>query len=259
MQFLDFWHLFWIFFYFGSTILLCIFLKNKSKKFQQIFIYSLIFINFVIHFLGPIIIHTQPHIRFMHISMINICAVLVFLSPFLYFQKDNLLKPGWLLMSIIGSLGMVGFPEAAIGHSPLSLNILRMFVQHLILLYVPILIIFLEHEKLKFYHVFSSAIFYVLIIYINIANDAILYTIGIFPNIHFWNGSFQWHPGSLYRAVNWAIPYVFLQTPFGVNQGNFMYWPVFYMIPVIFLLIIPVSFLIILFFKKFNTKSNNGN
>lgn len=241
MQFFDGWHIMWIFIYFGGTVGLCIWLKSKNKCFQQKFIYGMIVLNFILHFVGPVWVHDERQDQIFRMTMINTCAVLVFLSPFLYWQRDRFLKPGWLYMCVIGALGMIGFPEYAIGHDPFSFDILRLFIQHALLLFVPVLLVVLGHEELRFRDVWAAGVFYVLILIIVVANDAVLETLGFVHHMRWWNGAFQWHPGTLHGVVNPVIPDAWMRVPFGVNVGAFAYWPIIYMLPVIVLLILPVS------------------
>lgn len=242
--FLDIWHVSWMIIYFAGTIGLCFWLKSKSIFFQKKIIYSMILFNFVVHFVGPWIIFDTMEQWLLRSTMVNTCAVLVFLSPFLYWQQDKFLKPGWLYMCIVGAFGLIAFPEYAIGQSPFSFNLIRLFVQHAILLFVPVLMVVLGHEKLNFRDTWSSCVFYIFILIIVIANDAILQSLGVTHNMRWWNGAFQWHPGNLYNVVNIVVPEVFMTVPFGENAGTFMYWPIIYMLPVIALLVFPFSVLI---------------
>lgn len=244
MQFLDIWHIMWIVIYFASTILLCIWLKSKAISFQKKIVYSIILLNFILHFLAPWVIQETAEAFIIRVTMVNICAVLVFLSPFLYWQKDKFLKPGWLYMCIIGSLGLLIFPEYAIGYDPFSLNIIRLFIQHALLLFVPVLMVVLGHESLRFRDAWTSCIFYIVILIIVIANDAILQVLGVVHDMRWLNGAFQWHPGTLYNIANIVVPNVFLTVPFGPQAGEFMYWPIFYMIPIIILFILPLTLII---------------
>lgn len=250
MQFLDVWHIAWIFIYLAGSAGFCIWLKTKNTNFQKKIIYSIIVVNFILHFAAPWFIHDTTEQWLLRVTMVNTCAVLVFLSPFLYWQQDRFLKPGWLYMCIIGALGLLFFPEYAIGFDPLSPNIIRLFVQHALLLFVPVLIFVLGHERISYKDAWACCVFYIVILIIVIANDAILYTLGVVHNMRWWNGSFQWHPGSLYPIVNWVIPDVFMTVPFGPNAGGFIYWPIFYMLPIIILFILPLTLLIMFILKN---------
>lgn len=257
IQFLDIWHIMWIMIYIVSTVLLCIWLKQKSVAFQKKVVYSIIIVNFILHFLAPWFIQETTQAFIIRVTMVNVCAVLIFLSPFLYWQKDKFLKPGWLYMCIIGSLGLLIFPEYAIGHDPFSLNILRLFIQHLLLLYVPIIMIVLGHENIRYRDTWTSCVLYIIILIIVIANDAILQVLGVVHDMRWLNGAFQWHPGSLYFIANALAPNVFLTIPIGPNAGEFMHWPIFYMMPIIILFIFPLSIIItggLLLAKKYLDK-----
>jgi len=241
LAFLDIWHIMWIFIYFLGAYVLCMWLKTKTPQVQRSVIYGLILINFVIHFVGPAWTRDTLSEWVLHVSMLNICAVLVFVSPFLYWQQDRFLKPGWVYMSIIGALGLLIFPEYAIGQDPLSFHMIRLFGQHALLFFVPILMIRLDHVKLRWRDTWTSSVFLVMILITVIANAAVMEVLGVVTNMRRINGAFQWHPGSLATVVDWAIPDVFMTVPFGPAAGDAVYWPLFYMLPVFILFIFPVT------------------
>lgn len=251
MQFLDAWHILWILIYLFGSAGMCLWLKNKKPFFQKSIVYGIILLNFVLHFLAPWVIHDTTEGWLLRVTMVNVCAVLVFLSPFLYWQQDKFLKPAWIHMCIIGALGLLIFPEYAIGADPLSLNIIRLFTQHALLLFVPILMVVLGHETLRLRDSCSACIFYIIIIVIVIANDAILQVLGVVHDMRWFNGAFQWHPSGLYNIIDPLVPNIFMTTPFGPNAGEPLYWPIFYMLPAVILFILPLSLITTLILNKF--------
>lgn len=254
MQFLDVIHLSWIIIYLAGGVGLCWWLKRKETGFQRRFVYQLILANFVLHFVGPWLVQDTLEGWLFRISFINTCAVLVFISPFVYWQEDKFLKPGWLYMCVIGALGLIVFPEYAIGYNPFSLNILRLFVQHAILLWIPMLMLVLGHYRISYRDLWAVGVCYVLILMVVVANDAILESLGIVHSMRWWNGAFQWHPGTLHGMVQLIVPDWMMHTPFGPNAGDFVYWPVLYMLPVIGVLLLPTTALIMALLRLLKKK-----
>ena len=91
--------------------LLIIFTKHRSYKFNYWFIFSILMLNFVLHFLKIFLpfenyFYGLPY-SLLRISLENICAVSVVVFPFIYLSKNNYLKDVMIIVGI-----MSGYDEA---------------------------------------------------------------------------------------------------------------------------------------------------
>lgn len=225
------WHFVWILIYTGMFACFYFGLRNKAKQQQGWFIYGLILVNFVIHFAAPAMVASDMADFTFRISLRNICAVLVFVSPFLFWQRDHFLKPGWLYASMIGGFVIFINPTDAIGYHPFSFDVIRFFIQHGLLFTVVVLLISFNHEQLRWQDIWTTPVVMILVIVIVIANNAILQVIGVLEDMRRSNAAFQWHPSFLEAVFGWAIPSVFRTIPFGEHAGTQGYWPLFYKLP----------------------------
>lgn|GEM_PF-1638452 len=236
VEFLSFWHVFWLVFYLVVIVGLYQIFKNKPQRTQQFLIYGLILLNFIFHFTFPAFIQESPERFIRAISLSNICAVIVLMSPFIYWQRDHFLKPGWLYVSIIAGVAILVNPTDALGRHPFELDVLRFFIQHLIIFVVPILLISFNHETLRWRYLWTTPIFMMLIVALVIANAAILQVLGVIPDMRSINAAFQWRPAELEGALGWLVPTAFTRVPFGINAGEAAHWPLIYKLPAYFVL-----------------------
>lgn len=236
IEFFSFWHVFWVMFNVIATVVLYKTFKNRSRRAQHWLVYGLILLNLIFHFTLPIFTQESPERFIRAISWSNICAGIVLMSPFVYWQRDHFLKPGWLYVSIIAGLAVLVNPTDALGRSPFELDVFRFFVQHWLILVVPVLLISFNHETLRWKDLWTTPVLMTFMVAMVIANAAILQVLGVVSDMRGTNAAFQWRPADLEGALGWLVPSTFTRIPFGPNAGEFTHWPLIYKLPAYFIL-----------------------
>jgi len=236
VEIFNFWHLFWAIFYVVATVGLYRLFKDKSRRTQRLLIYGLILLNFFFHFTVPILTQDSPERFIRAVSLSNICAAIVLMSPFVYWQRDHFLKPGWLYVSIIAGLAILVNPTDALGRPSFELDVLRFFIQHWLIFVVPVLLISFDHESLRWQDLWTTPVLMTFIVAMVITNAAILQVLGVIPDMRATNASFQWRPAELESALGWMVPSAFTRIPFGAEAGEATHWPLIYKLPTYFVL-----------------------
>lgn len=158
--------------------LLIIFTKRRSYKFNYWFIFSILMLNFVLHFLKIFLpfenyFYGLPY-SLMRISFENICAVSVAVFPFIYLSKNNYLKDVMIIVGIMSGLLVYFIPSQALV-TPLDsvancVEIFRFYFCHAPLVICPILMLSNHMHKFSYKRVpFLPLIFYsyFVIVFIN--------------------------------------------------------------------------------------------
>jgi len=257
LQLLNSAHFAWVIIYFFLTFIIFVTVKRTEKKYQKLIIFMLTILNVAIHFIYPFIFETATTEFIYKISLRNICAILVIISPFIIWQKDKFLKPGWLYSSIVAGLAILIYPTDIIGYSWSSLATIRFFFQHNLLFTIAFCLIRLNHEKISVRDIWTTHIVWSLMIIVIITNSVLMQDIGIISHMRRSNEAFQWQPSFLYSWFGWAVPELFQYVPFGGETGARRFWPFLYQQP-FFIVGFPfISVVITLAFKISFKKSTH--
>jgi len=234
------WYFLWMLAYPIFAAATYFLLRNRSEKFQAAAIYSIILLNFFIHFAWPLSHFETFNERVARMFLINHCAALVVLGPFLFFSKDSFLKPGFVYAAMMGGFLVSFYPGEAKGLPIYSLPVLRFYGQHILLFTTGFLLVSLGKVSLNFKNIWALPVFMFFTLLLVVANLAILQEWGIIRHMRNWNMAFQWGPDGLEGLVGWLIP-SFLRTESG-------FVPVLWQLP-LFLTIYPLFGLLVLLIK----------
>ena len=220
----NFWFIFWTSLYVIATGAVYIILRNKPKNVQRGAIYGLVVLNFIFHFASPLILWDDWKNQVIRMFLINICAVLVFFGPLIFWAQDKFLKPGYIYACILAGTLVNFYPSEVTGLSPFDFQVIRFYVQHILIFMVGVLTVALGHIRLRTRDIWTLPVFMFFAILMVVANTAILDVWGLIGNMRNWNIAFQWGPAGIYSMVGWMIP-DFLRTDHG-------FIPVFWQLPV---------------------------
>ena len=180
--------------------------------------------------------------------------------------------------------GLIAFvypqePIAKVDQAADQLDILRFYYHHWQLIAVPLLGTLLGHHKPSYKRVWTAPVGLLLIMLFVMLNQIFQSEVGFVPlrsqqeffEIGYKNSSYIWGPGTndfLGDFFALFTPKLFKTVPVGQYAGQEKYWPWFWLIVPVFLIVTPLAFLICMIFdrknflndiKKLRSKKRNTN
>ncbi len=264
----NFWYFFWLILAAGATAGLYFLLRNRSVKLQKSVLFALLVIGFLLHFLKAYIPpYSIDEARMLRDSwFVNICAANIALFPFMFFSKNEKVKDYMFYIGVLSGLIALFYPQepmAKVDQLAEQLDIVRFYFHHWMVMAVPLLSVLFKHHKLSYKRVLSAPVGLLLLMLFIMLNQLFQAELGFVPlhsennflGIGYKNTSYIWGPG-----VNDAIgsffaiftPEIFKTVPVGQYAGQEKYWPWFWIIIPVFLLVTPLSFLLCMIFDGKN-------
>lgn len=244
-----------------------LFLKNKSKRFQYIYLLVWCFLGFVLHFAKQLFY--QDVTQLSKSTAENICAVSTLVFPFIMLiKKKSVLHDFMFFIGIIGGLAGMVYPTEAIGKSMFIFESIRFYFCHMSLIAVPLLLALLglrQPELKKWWLIPLCFLGYQVIIFFNTAFLTFTGMVTregyaayeLFMSRQYLNNSFTFGPTDDMGIVgeiigNLTLP-IMKKDIFNINNGELTYWPVVWLIIPSYLLFAPLYILFSLPFAKFST------
>lgn len=263
IQMFNAWYFLFLIISIGTFIGLYFLLRNKKEKTIKIVLFSLLLFALVLHFLKPLFppYSTDESRMLRDAWFINICAANIALFPFMFFCKNKHVKDYMFYIGVISGIISIIYPMEPIAKSNQAgewIDIIRFYIHHDILWYVPLLMVLLKIHKLDYKRVLSTpAIFLIVMLFIMI-NQIFQSELGYIPlrdnnlfEINYKNSSLIWGPDNdeIAKIFAWACPDIFKTIPVGQYAGQTKYWPWFWLICPCFIILTPVCFLVSLIFE----------
>jgi uncharacterized membrane protein YwaF len=264
----NFWYFFWVILAICATIGLYFLLKNRSVKVQKTVLFSLLAFGFILHFLKVFFPpYSVDEARCLRDSwFVNICAANIALFPFMFFSKKEKVKDYMFYIGVLSGLIAIFYPQEPIDKVDQlaeQLDIARFYYHHWMLLTVPLLMVLLGLHKLSYKRVHWAPIGLLMLMLFIILNQVFQAELGYIPlrtttdffGIGYKNTSYIWGPGTNDAIGNFFAlftPEIFRTVPVGQFAGQQKYWPWFWMIVPVFVLVTPLSFLLCMIFDHKN-------
>ena len=258
------WYFLWLLLCGSATAGLYFFLRNKSAVFQKSVLFSFLALGLLLHFLKVYIPpYSVDEARMLRDSwLINICAANIGLFPFLFFSKNERIRDYMFYIGVISGLIALFYPQEPIVKTNQlgeQLDIVRFYYHHWMLLTVPLLMVLLGHHKLSYKRILSAPTGLLLLMLFIMLNQIFQSELGFIPlrdggdffGIGYKNSSYIWGPGTDDAIGNFLsifTPKFFRTVPVGEFAGQAKYWPWFWLIVPVYLLVTPLSFLLSLVF-----------
>lgn len=260
------WYFFWLLFSGGAIAALYFALRKKSAVTQKAVLFGLLAAGFLMHFLKVYIPpYSVDEARMLRDSwFVNICGANIALFPIFFWCKNNKIKDYMFYIGVISGLIALLYPQepiAKVDQSAEQLDIIRFYYHHWMVLAVPLLMVLLGHHKLSYKRVLSAPTGLLLLMLFIMLNQIFQSELGFIPlrdrdnffGIDYKNTSYIWGPGTNDAIGDFLAlftPGFFKTVPVGQFAGQMKYWPWFWLITPVYLIVTPLSFLIALAFDR---------
>ena len=267
IQMFNGWYFFWILLCTGAIVGLYFGLRNAKPTTQKAVLFALLAFAFAMFFLKanfpPYSVDEARKLR--DSWFVNICAANVGLFPFLFFSKNKYVKDYMFYLGALSGLIALFYPQ-----DPLSKadqirdfgDILLFYCHHWTLLAVPMLMVLWGHHKLSYKRILSAPVGLLLLMLFIILNQIFQSELGFIPmrgddilHVNYKNTSYIWGPGTNDAIGNFLAlfcPDFFKVIPIGEYAGQAKYWPWFWLIFPVFILVTPLSFGLCMIFDHHN-------
>lgn len=258
------WYFFWLLVCAGAIVGLYFALRNRSVTTQKAVLFGLLALGFIMHFTK---VYYPPYsmdeARMLRDSwFVNICGANIALFPFLFWSKNDKVKDYVFYIGAISGLIALFYPQepiAKVDQMGEQLDIIRFYYHHWMVLAVPLLMVLLGHHKPSYKRVLSAPTGLLLLMLFIMLNQIFQSELGYIPlrdrgdffGIGYKNTSYIWGPGTNDAIGNFLAlftPDIFKTVPVGEFAGQVKYWPWFWLITPVYLLVTPLSVLIALVF-----------
>lgn len=256
----------------GMVVGLYFILRNKSQKIQKIVLWSFLFLGIVLHFLKFLIPPYSTDLSRLYRDswFINICGANIALFPIFFLCKDKRLKDYMFYLGVISGILSILVPLEPIQKANQAgewLDIIRFYYHHTILWGIPLLMVVFKLHKLDYKRILWTPTIFLGVLLFIMLNQILQSELGFIPlrnndffGINYKNSSMIWAPtGEIGKILSYLCPNIFKYVPVGEHAGEAKYWPWFWMIVPVYVLITPLSFGLSMIFdhKHFATDCKN--
>ena len=258
------WYFFWLLVSAGAVVGLYFALRRASAVTQKAVLFGLLAAGFLMHFLKVYIPpYSVDEARMLRDSwFVNICGANIALFPFFFWSKNDKIKDYMFYIGVISGLIALFYPQepiAKLDQSAEQLDIIRFYYHHWMVLAVPLLMVLLGHHKLSYKRILNAPTGLLLLMLFIMLNQIFQSELGFIPlrdrenffGIDYKNTSYIWGPGTndaIGEFLAWFTPPVFKTVPVGEFAGQIKYWPWFWLITPVYILVTPLSFMIAMIF-----------
>lgn len=259
------WYFFWLILSAGGIIGLYLALRRQSQKVQKGVLFGLLAFGLLLHFLKVYIPpYSVDEARMLRDSwFVNICGANIALFPIFFWSKNDKVKDYMVYIGMLSGLIALFYPEepiAKVNQTGEQLDIIRFYYHHWMVLAVPLLMLLLGHHKLSYKRILCAPTGLLLLMLFIMLNQIFQSELGYIPlrnrenflGIDYKNTSYIWGPGNspIGNFIAIFTPGFFKTVPVGQYAGQLKYWPWFWMIVPVYVLVTPLAFLIALVFDR---------
>ncbi len=249
------WYFFWILLATGGILGLYFGLRNKGEKTKKIVLFSLLAFGLLLHFLKVFIppYSVNESVKLSESWFVNICGANIGLFPFLFLTKSKKVKDYMFFIGVISGFLAILYPIEPIEKKDQLAeiwDIIRFYYHHWMLLGVPLLMVLLKLHTISYKGIFSAPIGLLVLMLFIMINQVLQSELGFISlrgsdifNVSYRNNSYIWGPDDgIGQIFAFFCPDFFKTIPVGEFAGQEKYWPWFWMIFPVFILVTPLAF-----------------
>lgn len=265
------WYFFWIFVQVCAFLELYFALRLASQKVQKGVLFGLLLIGLALHFLKVYIPpYSTDEARMLRDSwFINICGANIALFPFFFFSKNKYVKDYMFYIGVLSGLIVLFYPQeplAKVDQLGEFWDIVRFYFHHWMIMAVPLLMVLLGLHDLSYKRILAAPIGLLLLMLFIMLNQIFQSELGFIPlrnddmlQINYKNTSYIWGPGNNDAIGNFLAifcPNCFKTIPVGEFSGQTKYWPWFWLIFPVLIIVTPLSFGMSMIFDHANFRKD---
>ena len=274
IEMLNLYYFIYIFIAIFLTFLIIKFLNNKSTKYKNTFVFSLLILGVLIHFLRVLL----PPYKLIDIvwtkwTFENICATSTLLFPLFYFSKNKTIKDYMTMIGVASGLLTFIVPvdpmspyfngvvltsaQIELYKSAFSIETIRFYLTHYILFLAPFLMLYYKLHELSLKRMFRPPLFLIGILVLIFVNEVIVSLLGWVPKEDIFDPTKR-NPSFIFGTrgdlkglgvlISLFVPAFLMTNPFGLG-----YFPVLWLVGPVLIYGTVFSFLFMLIFRNEET------
>lgn len=261
------WYFFWLILSAGGILGLYFGLKNKSERTKKLVLFSFLAFGLLLHFLKVFIPpYSIDEARMLRDSwFVNICGANIGLFPFLFWSKNKRIKDYMFYIGVLSGFLALFYPIEPIEKANQLgefWDIVRFYYHHWMVIAIPLLMVLLKLHTISYKGIFSAPVGLLVLMLFIMLNQVFQSELGFIPlrdsnmfDVNWKNTSYIWGPDlpdGIGKILSIFCPNFFKIIPVGQYAGQEKYWPWFWMIFPVFILVTPLSFALAMIFDHEN-------